>query len=615
MTITAQMHDGTRLEFPDGTDPAVIQRTVKSMLAKAQPAGPDPTEGMSTFEKLAAGTGKGMTDLAYGVGQRLGLVDQATIDEKRRLDEPLMRTGAGKVGNFTGNVALALPAAFIPGANGLAGAALVGGTMGAAQPTAVDESVTTNALAGAAGGVGGVVLGRALKAGYQGAKALVAPFTESGRADIAGRTIARFADDPSKITSATSTPTVTGALPTLAEQTGDRGLARLQDALIAADPQFNNQIGARLAGNNAARVNALQALGGDSTKRTAAEAARTAATKDLYTQATKANYTVDDALSELLQRPAMKQAMARANTLAANQGRAPVFTKGTEASAGPHIVDEAGNSLVNLGSEAKPGKITGQGLQDLKMAMDEMLTDPASGFTGKAGATIKDLRGKLLGWMESRNEAFKQARVGFREASKPINSMDVGDYVATKATTALKDLEGNPRMRANELASLLRDEPALIEKATGRKGVGNALSDIMAPQDEAILRAVANESDRAAAVAAAGNGPGSGTAQRMASRNILEQVLGPTGLPKSWADSVLGNTLVGKPFNLIYGGVAEPKIQQEIAQAILDPRKAADVLRRAQQANVEIPPTLLRKLTEAAGRALVPASVLMSRQR
>jgi hypothetical protein len=37
MTITAEMHDGTRLEFPDGTDPAVIQRTVQSLLAKPKP--------------------------------------------------------------------------------------------------------------------------------------------------------------------------------------------------------------------------------------------------------------------------------------------------------------------------------------------------------------------------------------------------------------------------------------------------------------------------------------------------------------------------------------------------------------------------------------------------
>lgn len=37
MPITAELHDGTRLEFPDGTDPAVIQRTVKSMTAAQAP--------------------------------------------------------------------------------------------------------------------------------------------------------------------------------------------------------------------------------------------------------------------------------------------------------------------------------------------------------------------------------------------------------------------------------------------------------------------------------------------------------------------------------------------------------------------------------------------------
>lgn len=37
MTITAELADGRRLEFPDGTDPAVIQRTVKRLVAPKQP--------------------------------------------------------------------------------------------------------------------------------------------------------------------------------------------------------------------------------------------------------------------------------------------------------------------------------------------------------------------------------------------------------------------------------------------------------------------------------------------------------------------------------------------------------------------------------------------------
>lgn len=38
MTITAELHDGTRLEFPDGTDQSVIEKTVQGVLASRQPA-------------------------------------------------------------------------------------------------------------------------------------------------------------------------------------------------------------------------------------------------------------------------------------------------------------------------------------------------------------------------------------------------------------------------------------------------------------------------------------------------------------------------------------------------------------------------------------------------
>src|SRR2546429_3837220 len=33
MSVTAQLADGRTLEFPDGTDPSVVQMTVKKMLA------------------------------------------------------------------------------------------------------------------------------------------------------------------------------------------------------------------------------------------------------------------------------------------------------------------------------------------------------------------------------------------------------------------------------------------------------------------------------------------------------------------------------------------------------------------------------------------------------
>ena len=47
MAIEAQLADGRVLEFPDGTDPAVIQSTVKRLIAESQPAPkttPKPTQ-------------------------------------------------------------------------------------------------------------------------------------------------------------------------------------------------------------------------------------------------------------------------------------------------------------------------------------------------------------------------------------------------------------------------------------------------------------------------------------------------------------------------------------------------------------------------------------------
>jgi hypothetical protein len=128
----------------------------------ATPEKINPTDGMSTGERLLAGVGKGMVDLGRGIGQRVGLVSQKDIDEAKALDAPLMDTTAGKVGNVAGQVAAFAPTALIPGANTAAGATLIGAGTGALQPTATGESVGTNAAFGAVGGFAGNKLGKAI---------------------------------------------------------------------------------------------------------------------------------------------------------------------------------------------------------------------------------------------------------------------------------------------------------------------------------------------------------------------------------------------------------------------------------------------------------------------
>lgn len=135
---------------------------LRMLASTKEPAAPSPTEGMSGPQKFFAGVGKGMTDLARGAGQLMGVVSQQEIDEAKRLDAPLMETGAGIAGNIAGLLAGTLPAALIPGANTTLGAGLVGGGIGALNPTATGESRAANVALGAAGGAIGQKIGQGI---------------------------------------------------------------------------------------------------------------------------------------------------------------------------------------------------------------------------------------------------------------------------------------------------------------------------------------------------------------------------------------------------------------------------------------------------------------------
>lgn len=163
--MDVKLPDGTVIQgVPDGT-------TKEQLLGKLQKNGydvskimsADPTEGMSGMEKFAAGVGKSLVDVARGAGQIVGLTPQSNIDESRRLDSPLMKSGPGFAGNLAGNIGIGVSTAAIPGANTLTGATLTGAGLGALTPTATGESRGSNMLAGGALGLGGQLAANALR--------------------------------------------------------------------------------------------------------------------------------------------------------------------------------------------------------------------------------------------------------------------------------------------------------------------------------------------------------------------------------------------------------------------------------------------------------------------
>jgi hypothetical protein len=187
-STTAQQGDTLQATAPTSKqyidDPALLS-------ALNTPAATTPADN-SFLSNLGSGIKKGVTDIALGAKQRLdegaafmenkfggqginqvlGLQNaadiqkqtQATVDQKRIDDAPLMKTAGGQIGNFVGVAAPAVAAAFIPGGQGLAGSALTGGILGAAQPTSGNESVTGNVVGGVAGGAVGFGVGKGISA-------------------------------------------------------------------------------------------------------------------------------------------------------------------------------------------------------------------------------------------------------------------------------------------------------------------------------------------------------------------------------------------------------------------------------------------------------------------
>lgn len=535
--------------------------------------------------RFLAGVGKGFTDVARGLGQAAGVVSRDDVAESRRLDEQLMNTTGGKWGAVVGTGAALAPTAFFPGANTYAGAVGIGTLAGALAPSVSTEETLKNTGLGGVAGVGGQLAGRVIGAGYQGVKALAAPFFEKGQERIAARTLQAYASDPNAaaatLRNVRPSP-IAGSQPTVAEVAVDPGLAQLQRT-IANNPEAGRILAQRLMENQQARADALRSMAGDTARREAAFSAREAASSDLYNQATKASYTIDDELAGLLSRPAVKAAMARAKTVAENQGRPFTFA-----------VEGAAPFAGVGGSQSRATQqITGQGLQDLKMAMDELLTDPASGFAGKAGDAVKNLRGQLVSWMEKANPEFKAAREAYSDASKPLNQMDVAQELLRKLTPESGAIGERGAMYARALAS--GDD--LARSATGFKGA--RLADTMTPDQMATLLAIRDQIAGVANMNNLGRAAGSNTAQNTVSQNFLRQTLGPMGAPQSWAESTLLESLL-RPVQFA-AKAGEQRITPRLADALMDPQEAARLLQLAQQ----------RGLLERAGarslNALAPA--------
>ena len=534
----------------------------------------DPTEGMSGTEKFLAGAGKAFVDLGRGVGQIFGKVSTEEVDAARQRDAALMNTGAGTAGNITGAVASALPAAFLPGANTIAGGAAIGVIQGALQPVGADDNRLANA---ALGGAAGAFVPSAIKASKIGKAALIDPFTEKGKQRIVAGVLRRAASDPQQAAQnlATRTGRTPGFIPTVGQAADDQGLASLERTVRAVEPGAFGDVD---VSQQSALVNALRGVAGTPEQRAAAVTARDAAAAPLYDAASGATIPAD-ALESLMKRPSMQAAARAATDLAAERGGTfgTTLTDGTPA-------------------------YTGQALHDLKMGLDTAIMDPQQGFMGAKKAAADATRAEYLNLLESRIPEYGQARQVFAEMSKPINQQDIGKVLYERFVPALADNSSVPfKVRADSLAQALRNGDDLASSVTGMKNA--KLANIMTPEQMGTLEGVVSDAQMRAAQQAAGRGVGSDTVQKMAMSNLVAEA----GLP-NWMASV--GRVPGGMLRTV-GDLAFSKNDETLrgilAETLRDPAAAAELLKKSG-----IPPSVYAEWLRTGAQApalAIPAMV------
>lgn len=551
-----------------------------------------PTVGMSTADKVLAGIGSGMA--SAGRALSFGLLGDK--EEAAALDAPLLDTTAGTVGRVIGVAApAALAVPFTPAT--IAGGAIAGGTTGLAL---TEGGIGDRALGGALGAGGGAVAGmlpHAYRAGKGLVKGVVEPMTRGGRERIAGRAIERFATNPNSLAGASNAPTLTGARLTLAEATQDPGLATLQRAIGTADPEAAAMFGARAEANNAARLNALRVLAGDADipaggvgrlnriaygqpTRKAAEGARSAAAAKSYGEAFDAGIdrqmaeAIQPQIDELMARPSVRAGIAKAQRLAAEEG-------------------------INV---TDPGSV--QGIHYLKKALDDRVQRLVTSGAKDEARMVSTTADNLASVLEEIAPLYQTARREFQMNSIPVARAAVGERLLEKTTGAIRDFSGNRRLQANAFSRALNDEEKLIADAIGFKGNRMTLDDILTATQLGRVNAVRGELETVANLANAANGPGSQTAKMLASQNMLRQLAGPLGLPDSFVESVLSQTLM-RPAQWGYKA-AEPRIGAQIADALLDPSIANRLVTGARVYDALPPPNMLAQyLRRSAAPALV----------
>jgi hypothetical protein len=206
-------------------------------------------------------------------------------------------------------------------------------------------------------------------------------------------------------------------------------------------------------------------------------------------------------------------------------------------------IDLAKENGISL-AESPAGSL--EGLDWVKKALDNRISaasQPGSAIGKEELRALVQTKSDLMKTLEQIAPGYKTANDNYAAMSRQINGMDVARSLSDTLHRPGSEyaVGGSAREMGDAYMRALSQAQDSVKKATG---MNKTISDVMPTSDIAALENVARDIGRKQFAENAGRATGSNTAQNMVSQNMLRRMLGPTGLPDSWSESAMLQTLL-----------------------------------------------------------------------
>jgi hypothetical protein len=328
---------------------------------------------------------------------------------------------------------------------------------------------------------------------------------------------------------------VAGARPTagaiVSGEMIDPRYAALQDQLSKLKPREYMERG---QSNVTARGEALGKVAQDQAAMKAAEAARTRVSKPLYEAADKGIADVSKVASTL------------DDLIANNPGNRPLVRE----------LKQIRNDLVD--------KTTGElrtNAKEVTSVIDGVKTRLAKEDNKFIKGELRDVREMLVDAVPG----YRAAQEAFAEASKPINIMQVGQYLEGKLKPAIETSVGE---RAGVFSTAVKEAPTTIKRSTGQSRF-DQLDQILEPSQVKVVEGIRKDLARVAEFT------------KQAREGGKAGEVFPSTQPLKSPDFMSRIVTVANTISTKLQGKIDKKLALELATEMLDPKAAAAAMEKA----------------------------------